>query len=209
MTSPALRIFRQERQSEADARPHRLADLPAGVLPLAGDKVAVLDAERTETARLHVVRTATPELVLDPPRHNAPPYEGVGIVFFDVRKAGNGLPVDQVGAIRQLQVDECSHAVTEQRRHLTRFVERADRVLKTGVVSEREHWREPAAHDECIILGEIKRPQGVFVNSAEHVGDFKNPSETKSSCDQREASLGSLSASTCTSPPSGLATVTS
>src|SRR6266487_2937167 len=97
--------------SDAECLDHHRRDLPGRVLLLPGDEPAVAHGECLEQAALHVVGPAPLELVLDPERHHLLADEPVAEVLLDVREPGDGLAVDQVGTVRQLEVNERRGAV--------------------------------------------------------------------------------------------------
>ena len=92
--------------SDAECLDQHLRDLPGRVLLLSGDEPTVAHGERFEQPALHVVGSAVLEFVLDPEWHHLLADERVAEVLLDVREPGDGLAVDQVGAVGQREVDQ-------------------------------------------------------------------------------------------------------
>jgi hypothetical protein len=109
--------------SDSEGVDHELGDVGAGVLLLAGDELVVADREGLEEAGLNVVGAPLSGLVLDPEGHHALADGGVAEVLLDVGEAGDGLALDQAGAVGQLDVQQRADAMAQRRRGLLGFVE--------------------------------------------------------------------------------------
>src|SRR5262249_21134687 len=141
-------LYQQSPPLNTQRADYQFGDLRARVLLLAGDQAPVADGEVPEEPALDVVGTAFAELILDPVGHHLLPDRPVDVVLLDVRESGHRLALDEVGAIRQLHVDQRGHSVAEDCGRLLGLIEGSDRSLQVLVLTELEHRRVSTAdHD--------------------------------------------------------------
>jgi hypothetical protein len=100
------------------------------------------------------------------PGHDGHAHGVVGGLLLDVGEAGDRAPVDEVGAVGELDVDQRADTVAERRGRLLGFVEAPQRGLQVGVVAEAEHRRLPAADDDRVVLVEVEVGQARGVAQA-------------------------------------------
>jgi hypothetical protein len=128
-------FVRGHRVLDPESLDDRLRDFARRVLPLAGDQAAVANHEGLERppwtlASRSLSESSTRQGMI------FLASEAVAVLLLDVGEAGDGLAVDEVGALGELDVDDGGGAVAVGGRRLLRLEELRDRLLEVCVVAE-------------------------------------------------------------------------